>query len=131
MKNAIIQIFVNISTFFLGEIIIWVPWFIAKKWFIETTVRVIENKNCPKLVKKYVFSYLSWNNSNIIEFFNVFFFSIKQIYLVIMISIINKIREILTGGGEAKLCLKLIKKHISSFPKFQNYNICQHTLVFS
>ena len=48
-----------------------------------------------------------------------------------MISTINKARELLAGASEAKICQKLIKNHICSYLKFQNYFICQHTLVFS
>ena len=47
-----------------------------------------------------------------------------------MISTINKAIELSTGASEAKLCLKLIKKHKYSYIKFQNYLICQHTMVF-
>ena len=48
-----------------------------------------------------------------------------------MISAINKARELSAAASEVKLCLKLIKKHICSYLKFQNYYNCQYTLVIS
>ena len=42
-----------------------------------------------------------------------------------MISTINKARELSAAASEAKLFQKLMKNHICSYLKFQNY--CQRT----
>ena len=52
--------------------------------------------------------------------FSIYFCFSKTTYLGSMISAINKAIELSAG---AKICLKLIKKHIHSYIKFQNYFI--------